>query len=379
MLGWRKTLTTVDGSSEASEYLWRSYSEVNKIVLRVARGLKRLGVGKGDHVGIYGKNCASWVAVGLGISCVGGVVVPLYGSLGVGSVKYVCGHSGVKVVFCEESVLGKLWEAIGGEGDEEGGVVEKVVVFGGEGFVGGDRDVVEKVCGGNERVVGLEEVLGDEDVGEEEVEDKEVGLEDLHCVMYTSGTTGTPKGVMLKNLSLIRCVEASREFFGFWGTEITESDVIMSYLPLAHIYEQTVEATIFYVGAAVGFFRGNPKLLLDDMLALKPTLFPGVPRVFARFQEKIESAVEKGGWVAKTLFRFAYNMQVDNVRNLRGRNSLLDLLVFNKIRDKILPNARVILTSAAPMSAQTMDFLRVTLNAPVIQGFGLTEVSLYLD
>lgn len=335
-----------------------------------------MGVGRGDHVGIYGKNCAGWVGAELAVSCIGAVVVPLYGSLGVGSVKYVVEHSEVKVVFCEDKVLGNLCEAVFEERDtwERSEVLlEKIVVFGGEGFVGGDVEDVQEKFGLDEVIVGLDNVIGTGDDPGDSVEAK-TSLDDLHCIMYTSGTTGTPKGVMLKNESLVKCVESCLEFFGFWAGELTPKDVLISYLPLAHIYEQFIEAAIYFGGGSVGFSRGNPKLLLEDMLSLKPTFFPGVPRVFSRFQQQIISEVERGGWLTQQLFHIAYNIQLHNVQNLKPRNWILDSLVFNKIRDRILPRGRLLFSSSAPLSARTMDFLRVTLNVPLIQAYGLTEV-----
>ena len=98
--------------------------------------------------------------------------------------------------------------------------------------------------------------------------------------MYTSGTTGDPKGVCLKQSSItIACSWLA-------GLELYPTDSYLSYLPLAHIFETTVEHGIWSCGGKVGFFGGNVKLLLDDVAALGPTIFVGVPRVFQRVYDK---------------------------------------------------------------------------------------------
>ncbi len=152
-------------------------------------------------------------------------------------------------------------------------------------------------------------------------------------------------------------------------------DIYLSYLPLSHIFEQEIQAVLVSKGACIGFYSGNIKLLLADMEELRPTIFAGVPRVFARFQQKIEENIENSSFLTKIFFNWAYARQLQAEQNpgTVHRSALWDLLVMNKVRDKLLPDCRLVITASAPMSAQTFDFLKVCLNVPVVQGYGLTE------
>jgi len=117
--------------------------------------------------------------------------------------------------------------------------------------------------------------------------------------MYTSGTTGNPKGVMLTNGCIISGVSAIEPAFG----EIKASDVYLSYLPLAHIYERMTIVALIGAGASAGFYQGDPKLIVDDVSCLKPTIFNGVPKIYERVKTVVNSNL-KG--FKKVLFEAAY-------------------------------------------------------------------------
>lgn len=164
-------------------------------------------------------------------------------------------------------------------------------------------------------------------------------------------------------------------FFAHWGIEFTTLDSYLSYLPLSHIFEQQAEALLIARGGRIGYYSGNIKLLTSDLDALKPSIFCGVPRVFARFQQKIQETVGQGGLIKRRIFKTAYDRQLISVQRPGKiiRNKVWDLMVMNKVRAKLLPNARLVITGSAPMSPQTNDFLKIVLNCPVLQGYGLTE------
>jgi len=189
--------------------------------------------------------------------------------------------------------------------------------------------------------------------------------DDLSYIMYTSGTTGDPKGVMLSH----RAVAVAASYKS--GLEIYPTDRYLSWLPLAHIFETMVEAAMFSSGARVGYFQGNIKLLMDDIGELKPTIFIGVPRIFARVYDKVNKTVEAKSSTVQSLFR--WEMKREMKARASGGHSSLGKALFKNVRKALGGEVRLIISGAAPLPSHVQEFLTATMGCPVLQGYGMTE------
>eukprot|EP00256_Glycine_max_P041921 XP_006592120.1 long chain acyl-CoA synthetase 2 isoform X2 [Glycine max] len=195
-------------------------------------------------------------------------------------------------------------------------------------------------------------------------------------IMYTSGTTGEPKGVIIKNEAFMTQVLSIDQILNLTDRVGTEDDVYFSFLPLAHVYDQIMETYCIYKGSSIGFWQGDVRFLMEDIQALKPTLFCAVPRVYDRVYAGISSKISSGGALQSTLFQYAYNYKLGYLEKGLPQDKaapLFDKLVFDKIKQALGGRVRLLLSGAAPLPRHVEEFLRVTFGATMSQGYGLTE------
>ncbi|KAI9144437.1 hypothetical protein BKA69DRAFT_1112327 [Paraphysoderma sedebokerense] len=193
---------------------------------------------------------------------------------------------------------------------------------------------------------------------------------DLATICYTSGTTGEPKGAMLTHENIM----ANSACFYYYGLELTENDVHISYLPLAHIFERAVMTSILSNGGAVGFYRGDVLVLIEDIACLRPTVFPSVPRLFNRIYGKLlASTVQRPGPVG-FLFRKAVAEKKARLDAGEGfDHALWDKTIFSKVRAVLGGRVRLMITGSAPLQKEVMQFLRIAFSCVFIEGYGQTE------
>ena len=181
--------------------------------------------------------------------------------------------------------------------------------------------------------------------------------------MYTSGTTGDPKGVCIKQKSITVGACGAR-------ASISTRPIATSPSPLAHIFETMVEHAILSVGGCVGFYNGNIKKVLDDILTLKPTLFVGVPRVYSRFGEQAMSKISASP--LKNPLMYLLDSETVNARE--GRKTIYGKILAKLLGAKITGgNVRIMISGAAPLPVHVHEFLLASKGCHVIQGYGMTE------
>lgn len=223
-------------------------------------------------------------------------------------------------------------------------------------------------------VYSFEEFLA---IGKENMTDaRPPKAQDLCTIMYTSGTTGNPKGVELTHESVLATVASLIHFLNLTGEAAGENEVFFSFLPLAHIFDRTAEEMYLHLGAAIGYWRGDIKGLVEDIGILKPTQFCGVPRVFDRIYAGVMAQVNQGSFLKRMIFNWGYKRKLDMLNagySFDTASPFFDKLVFSKIKEKLGGRIRLLVSGGAPLSRHVEDFLKVTMCCHVIQGYGLTE------
>ncbi|CAI0429901.1 unnamed protein product [Linum tenue] len=144
---------------------------------------------------------------------------------------------------------------------------------------------------------------------------------------------------------------------------------------LAHIYELVNQVLTAHFGVAVGFYQGDNLKLMDDLAALRPTIFCSVPRLFNRIYAGITNIVKSSGGLRERLFNAAYNAKKQALQNGKNASPMWDRLVFNKIRDKLGGRVRYFVSGASPLSPDVLEFMKICFGGEVLEGYGMTETS----
>ncbi|XP_057276996.1 long-chain-fatty-acid--CoA ligase 5 [Pezoporus wallicus] len=347
-------------------YQWLTYKQVLDRAQHLGSGLLQKGCKPqpNQFIGIFAQNRPEWIISEYACYTYSMVAVPLYDTLGPEAIVYIVKKADISIVICDKPEKAQVLL----ENCEQGKTpcLKTVILM--DLF---DKELKDRGAKVGVEILALQEV---EELGRNNIrEPVPPKPEDLCIVCFTSGTTGNPKGAMLTHENVVsnaaaflRCTENT--------VEITSSDIVISYLPLAHMFERVVQAVVYSCGAKVGFFQGDIKFLTDDMKTLKPTLFPVVPRLLNRIYDKIQSGAKSP--VKRCLLNFAVIMKMAEIKQGIIRNdSIWDKLIFKKVQETMGGRVRIMVTGAAPISPSVLTFLRAALGCQIFEAYGQTECS----
>jgi long-chain acyl-CoA synthetase len=349
--------------------VWRdlSWRELSERVRALASALVDAGIAEGDRVAILAQNQPSWTIADLAILRVRGVSVPIHATSSEAQVGFILRDSGSRMVFAGSGetcakVAAVLPVCPG---------VERVVVF-------GDEALPE-----DERFGRFEQMLqrGREANRNTEVAERlaRATPDDLLTLLYTSGTTGEPKGVMLPHSAFtVTCT-----YHDLRLPPIGPDDVSLCFLPLSHIFERAWTFYILYRGAVTAYCE-DPKAVAEVLPQVRPTLMCAVPRLYEKVYSKVQDTVARSSPVKRALFGWA--VRTGHAVSLKKRNGeavppllalrhvLADRLVLSKIRTGFGGRARLFPCAGAPLSPTIEEFFHAV-GIFICQGYGLTETT----
>jgi long-chain acyl-CoA synthetase len=337
-----------------------SYPELVERAGRLAKGLIEIGVEPGDRVAILSTTRAEWTLADLAILWSGGVVVPVYPTNSAAECEHVLRDSGARVVFCEDAEqLAKVRSV-----RDRLPALEWTVAFTVNGAFG-----LDDLASRGER-------LADSRL-RAKIRTKEP--RETCTVVYTSGTTGAPKGCVLTEGNLRANLDMVQQRIAFGAGENT----IYLWLPLAHVLGRMVQLLALDQGATLAYWSGDPARMLEDVAELQPTHFPSVPRVF----EKVHTAAIAGAERSRLKRRvLPWAIEVGRRRQLarerRGRTplrltlpyALADALVLRRIRRLFGSQLEFAVTGAAPLDPEILRFFHAA-GVYVLEGYGMTETT----
>ncbi|CAM6085910.1 unnamed protein product [Calypogeia fissa] len=362
LLGTRKI---VDG--KAGEYEFDTYREVLEKVLPIGSAMRAVGVKPEGRCGIYGANSPEWYMAMQACNAHSIYCVPLYDTLGEDAVEFILKHAEVSIVFVQEVKLPLLLNSLA-KGDHG---VKSVVSF--TTFSDEQKTTIHQKCSGV-TAYSLEDFTNHGILNPFEITPPK--KEDICTIMYTSGTTGEPKGVLISHASVVDIIIATKHILNCWNIPVDQNEAYLSYLPLAHIFDRVGEEMLTFLGGRIGYWQGNALVLMDDMKALQPTMFIGVPRIFDRIHSGFHKKINDAGWLTKAIFNYGYRTKLNNMWSgytQEWASPLFDRIVFNKVKQSMGGKVRIVISGAAPLADHVEEFLRTALCTPVVQGYGLTE------
>ncbi|NXJ51454.1 ACSL5 ligase, partial [Spizaetus tyrannus] len=347
-------------------YQWLTYKQVLDRAQYLGSGLLQKGCKQSSNqfIGIFAQNRPEWIISEYACYTYSMVAVPLYDTLGPEAIIYIVNKADISIVICDKPEKAQI--LLENCEKEKTPCLKTIILM--DLF---DKELKDRGAKVGVEILALQEV---EELGRNNIrEPVPPKPEDLCIVCFTSGTTGNPKGAMLTHQNVV--ANAAAFLRSTENTvECTSSDITMSYLPLAHMFERVVQTVVYSCGAKVGFFQGDIKLLTDDMKTLKPTLFPVVPRLLNRIYDKIQSGAKSP--VKRCLLNFAVIMKTAEIKQGIIRNdSIWDQLIFKKVQETMGGRVRIMVTGAAPISPSVLTFLRAALGCQIFEAYGQTECS----
>ncbi|OQR88158.1 Long-chain-fatty-acid--CoA ligase, partial [Achlya hypogyna] len=363
----------VDAAGLAGPFEWQTYSECYKRIQHIASGLlqERMVEPTADgqrFLGIYMKNRPEWVLAQYAAFYAGAAVVPIYDTLGATSTTFILNQTLVATVVCTTAEVDSLLAKASASPTLQHIVLCDVAAV--------DASLETKAAALNMRVSTLATI---ETLGAKSLQVPEpITPSSLALLMYTSGTTGDPKGAMIthQNLIAVRQGTYARLEFGRVGAMLNSHPSVLSYMPLAHIAEQNMHVSMVYKAGAIGFYQGDPLKILDDLQALRPTIFSSVPRLLNRIYDKVMEAALGAGGLKRWLFLTALSAKAANLDKGYTTHALYDRLVFGKLKAKLgLDRVDLFFAGAAPLAPPVLSFYRVLLNCMCLEMYGQTEAS----
>jgi len=348
--------------NDADVWETTSFNDVLDQVRRLTLGLIDLGVKPGDRVSILGSTRAEWTLFDFAAMSAGATVVPIYQTNSPGECQYVLEHSGARFVVVENEAQLEKVRQVRDQLPELETVIQMV----------GTADDTVSMADVYERGAS-----NDDDVFRKSYE--AVGTDDVCKIVYTSGTTGPPKGCVISHGNYRAMLDMADQVEILGAGETT-----FLFLPLAHVFALLIQYGTLDVGGRIAFWERDQLRIVPSLSEIKPDNFPSVPRIFEKVHATAIATSTAGGGLKPVIFKWAIGVgrKVEDLKEhgkepgmlLARQHALADKLVLSKIRDIFGGKIKLALTGAAPIDPEIIRFFHAA-GVPVLEAWGMTETS----
>ncbi len=349
------------------QYRGLSSSEALRRVAALAAALERMGVKRGDRVALLSENRVEWALTDYALLGLGAITVPIYPTLLEPDVEFILRDSEAKGIIVATDV--QLQKALNIRGKLSR--LKFILAMDCAKAAGTGAECWEAS-------VGSELGFGGPFVESFRAQALAARPEDTATLLYTSGTMGQAKGVILTHANLVSNILACQDLFG-----LGRRDVGMSFLPLSHVFERMLDYTYFSKGVSIAYAESF-EALPQNLREVSPTIMAVVPRVLEKIHEKVIETVRQYPPAKQNLFYWALGVgreylphRIENRSPspaLRLKHAFADRLVFSKVREQLGGRVETLISGAAPLSRDLAEFF-YAIGLPVYEGYGLTETS----
>jgi len=350
------------GTRSDGVFTFHSYAEVDEVTQFLASGMRVLDLSSSTRipfVAIWSKNREEWVWVDLACVRQTITVIPLFDGASDMAVSHILQQTGVKTVFCSQERTLRVVK-LKGTCEELRVIVQ---------FEQVSEQLKADCAAVGLTIVSFQEVL---QAGKlQSLPDSPPKCSDFYAFSYTSGTTGLPKGVMTTYGNL----EAAVTSIVLNGTRMQAGTKHLSYMPLAHLFEQINLHLVLKSAGAVGFFSGDVARITEDAKALGPTVFSTVPRIVKRLVGEIQADIRGLPLLWRLAVRAFLWWKGKCMDWFDTCHSCFDAVFLGKYRGMLGPNLQEVVCSSAPIDSRTLDFLSLVLSVSIKQPYGQTETS----
>ena len=359
-----------------SPYLWRkvegkflslSWLEVQKKVNALAKGLISLGILKGDRVVILSENRPEWQIADLAIMSIGGITVPAYTTSTTSDYKHIINHSEARCIIISSNDL--ALKAIPATLNSK---CKNVIL------IDEDKKKFDEplyFTNWNDLIEQNNNSKNDNDLEENIKSQKRT---DTACIIYTSGTGGSPKGVMLSHGAMLTNCSGAQELLKNLISDLSEIR-FLSWLPLSHSYEHTLQFYEMGIGAQIYYAEGIDKLLVN-MSEVKPHFMTAVPRFYDSLHTRISQGLKKQGKLSQLFFSTTLKLGKKEYNNQKMTsmekvlNGIMDKIVRKKVNKRFGGSLRALVSGGAALNYEVGLYL-TALGLPLLQGYGQTETA----